>query len=238
MALSAEAEEAIMEARLSGETDLAGFRAEARNLLAHQVPPESVAWSVQPLQAGELLAVPLAPAASRPRNMPKAAGALVPASFLRLCESVALHRDPSRFALMYRLLWRLVHEPRLRTDPIDADMVQAQHMAHAVRRDMHKMKANLRLLAVAPPDEAKPLQLAWYEPSHHIVEAMAPWFARRLGAVRWAILTPERCVCCDSERLFYGPGCEAAKLPQVDEEAQRWLAGYRSVFAGRMAGAV
>ena len=221
-----------MEARLIGETDLAGFREEARNLLAHQVPPESVAWSVQPMHGVELLEVPLAPAASRPRNMPKAAGALVPSSFLRLCESVALHRDPSRFALMYRLLWRLVHEPRLRTDPIDADMVQAQHMAHAVRRDMHKMKANLKLVAVTEPDDATPLQLAWYEPSHHIAEAMTPWFARRLGAVRWAILTPERCVRCDGARLFYGPGVAMEKLPAGEAEAQRWLAGYRSVFAG------
>ncbi len=45
----------------------------------------------------------------------------------------AQHRDQDRFALLYRLLWRLVHEPGLRHDPADPDMVRAHHMAHAVR---------------------------------------------------------------------------------------------------------
>ena len=98
----------------------------------------------------------------------------MPASFLRLCEVVVLHHDPERFALLYRLLWRLVHEPGLRNDPIDADMQQAQHMAHAVRRDIHKMKANLRLHPVRDA-QGSALEAGSYEPAHHIVEAVAPW---------------------------------------------------------------
>jgi probable DNA metabolism protein len=219
-----------MQARLIGETDLAGFRDEARNLLAHQVPPESVEWQLEHLHDAQFFAVPIAPAASRPRNMPRATGALVPSSFLRLCESVVLHRDPARFALMYRLLWRLVHEPGLRTDPFDADMVQAQHMAHAVRRDIHKMKANVRLLPVNELGRDDTLQLAWYEPAHHIVEGVVPWLARRLGAVRWALLTPERCVRCDGTHLFYGPGLPGGRLPPGDSETTRCFAGYPSVF--------
>ena len=38
-----------MEVKLTGQIDLAGFRAEARDLLAHQVPPESVDWFLLPL---------------------------------------------------------------------------------------------------------------------------------------------------------------------------------------------
>ena len=224
-----------MEARLHGETDLAGFRDEARNLLAHQVPPEDVQWSLEHLHDAQMFAVPAMPAASRPRNMPRASGALVPASFLRLCESVVLHRDPSRFALMYRLLWRLVHEPGLRTDPMDADMVQAQHMAHAVRRDIHKMKANIRMVPIDEPGYDEPLQLAWYEPAHHIVESVVPWVARRLGPARWGLLTPERCVRGDGQHLFYGPGLEPSRLAGNDPEAMRWLAGYRHVFDSAIA---
>ena len=40
--------ESGMEAKLAGHTDLAGFRSEARQLLAQQVPPEAVAWQLLP----------------------------------------------------------------------------------------------------------------------------------------------------------------------------------------------
>ena len=40
------------------------------------------------------------------------------------CESVILHRDPGRFELLYRLLWRLRSEPALRHDPLDADRIE------------------------------------------------------------------------------------------------------------------
>src|SRR5206468_3752106 len=83
-------------------------------------------------------------AKQRLRSLPKAASAIVPASFMRLCEVVVLHHDPDRFALLYRLLWRLVHEPSLRNDPIDADMLHAHQMGQAVRRDIHKMKTLLK----------------------------------------------------------------------------------------------
>src|SRR5438132_1509010 len=104
------------EARLLNQTDLAGFRAESRQLLAHQVPPEQVTWFASAPVGAELYAQPPPASDSRPRSVARAATAIVPASFLRLCESVVLHRDPGRFALLYRLLWRLVHEPGLRND--------------------------------------------------------------------------------------------------------------------------
>src|SRR5438128_6634425 len=128
-----------MEAKLAGHTDLAGFRSEARQLLAHQVPPEAVEWHLEP--PTEDYTSLQSPQSSRPRNVARAATAIVPASFTRLCEFVVLHRDPERFSLLYRLLWRLVHEPGLRNDPLDPDMQQAQQLAHAVRRDMHQLKA-------------------------------------------------------------------------------------------------
>jgi DNA polymerase len=105
-----------MEAKLQGPTDLAGFRSEARQLLAHQVPPHEVQWQLQlPVEPYTDLQ---SPQASRPRNVARAATAIVPASFTRLCEFVVLHRDRERFSLLYRLLWRLVHEPNLRNEPL------------------------------------------------------------------------------------------------------------------------
>jgi probable DNA metabolism protein len=217
-----------MEARLAGQTDLAGFRAEARSLLAHQVPPEDVQWHMDATQ--DRYTDPQSPQASRPTNVARAATAIVPASFTRLCEFVVLHRDTGRFSLLYRLLWRLVHEPNLRNDPIDADMLQAQHMAHAVRRDIHKMKANLRLHAVHDA-QGQELQVGGYEPAHHVLEAVVPWLARRLPGARWSLFTPDRSVRCEDGRLLFGPGVPAAELPGHDGPDADWLACYERVFA-------
>ena len=215
------------EAKLAGPTDLAGFRAEARQLLAHQVPPEDVQWHLEPAAD---FTDPQSPLASRPRNVARAATAIVPASFTRLCEFVVLHRDPERFALLYRLLWRLVHEPGLRNDALDADMQQAQHMAHAVRRDIHKMKVNLRMRTLRDA-AGRDLQVGSYEPAHHTVEAVAPWLARRMAQARWVVFTPERSVRFDEGALLYGPGVARSALPAPDASDGAWLACYERVFA-------
>jgi DNA polymerase len=219
-----------MQAHLSSEIDLAGFRNEARELLAHQVPPEEVQWDTAHAREQDLFAQP-AVSDARTGSIPKAAMALVPASFLRLCEVVVLHHDARRFALLYRLLWRLVHEPALRHDPIDADMLLAQQMAQSVRRDMHKMKAFLRFRQV--PDDEHPgevLHVAWFEPAHHIVEAVSPWFAQRFTNMRWAIFTPERSVRWDGQQLLFGPGGRREDAPPADAGEALWLTYYRSIF--------
>jgi DNA polymerase len=221
-----------MQARLASETDLAGFREEVRALLAHQVPPEAVHWETAQAQNSEQFAEPLASADSGARGVPKAASAIVPASFLRLCEVVVLHHDPERFALLYRLLWRLVHEPGLRNDPIDADMLHAHQMGQAVRRDLHKMKAFLRFRPVC--GDGDPIQMAWFEPAHHIVEAVAPWFAKRSPHTRWAIFTPERSVeCCVGGQLHFGAGVPRGEAPGPEAPDEAWMACWRRVFGSR-----
>jgi DNA polymerase len=220
-----------MQARLANETDLAGFRSEAGSLLAHQVPPEAVEWETAQAQNADHFGDPVLASASRPRGLPKAAMAIVPASFLRLCEVVVLHHDPQRFSLLYRLLWRLVHEPGLRNDPVDADMLQAQQMAQAVRRDMHKMKAFLKFRPVVDEQRpGEPLHLAWYEPSHYIVEAVAPWYAKRYAQTRWAIVTPERGVEWDGRQLHFASGARREGPPPTGGSDAQWLAWHRAVF--------
>jgi len=219
---------AEMEVKLAGQTDLAGFRSEVWQLLAHQVPPDEVQWHLD--APADLYTDPQTPQSSRPRNVARAATAIVPASFTRLCEFVVLHRDPGRFSLLYRLLWRLVHEPNLRNDAGDGDMLQAQHMAHAVRRDVHKMKANLKLHPVHDA-AGEEIHVGCYEPAHHVVEAVAPWFAKRVTAARWAIFTPERSMRCDAGRLLFAPGIPAAELPGAEATDAQRLACFDRVFA-------
>jgi probable DNA metabolism protein len=216
----------MMDARLANETDIEGFREETRMLLAHQVPPDEVHWMARAENSEQF--ADAAPALKTP-GAARSASAIVPASFQRLCDVVVLHHDPERFALLYRLLWRLVHEPGLRNNPIDADMLHAHQMGQSVRRDLHKMKAFLRFRSVKD-ESGTPRQLAWYEPAHHIVEAVAPWFAQRTAHPRWAIFTPERSVECDGTQLHFGRGVARNEAPCAEADDAAWLGCYGAVF--------
>jgi probable DNA metabolism protein len=216
-----------MRACLAHETDLEGFRREARRLLASGTPPAQVAWATS-AGDGDLFAQEAPGLPTEPHGAPVTT---VPAAFLALCEAVILHRDPQRFALLYRLLWRLAHEPALRHDPLDADMLQARRMARAVQRDLHKMRAFVRFRPVHDrADAPDPLHVAWFEPEHRIVEANAPWFRRRFANMRWAILTPERCAEWDGRELHLRAGARREEAPPADAGEALWLTYYRSIF--------
>ena len=228
---------------LQGPIDLPGFRRAARNLLARNIPPEQVSWHSSSTPTQDLFADSCRFAEHGSDN---ASPINVPAEFLALCQTVILHSDPNRFGLLYRLLWRLLHEPALRHDPLDADRVQAQHLAQAVRRDMHKMKAFVRFRTVQdrdgvtgdisqPVPPGGPLHVAWFEPEHHIVEATASFFVRRFTQMRWAILTPERCIewragIGGQGSLETGPGARKADAPPADAGEALWLTYYQNIF--------
>jgi uracil-DNA glycosylase family protein len=113
---------------LASEIDFEGFRLACRALWAAQVEPGQVDWRVASSGAsgpGDV-ALDALPSSSAPALH-------VPPRFMPLCQSAILHRDPGRFALLYRLLWRLQVEPALRHDPADVDWLALEAMARAVR---------------------------------------------------------------------------------------------------------
>ncbi len=223
---------------LASATDLADFRHHARRLLGQHIAPAQVSWHCRDAPTLDLFANdPIEDHTRSTDNKVVLSPALVtvPADFLALCQTVILHSDPQRFGLLYRLLWRLAHEPGLRHDPLDADRMEAARLAHAVRRDMHKMKAFVRFRPLE--DEVfrsqplgGPLHMAWFEPQHHIVAAITPFFARRFSQMRWAILTPECSVHWDGARAQLGPGAHRDEAPPADAGEQLWLTYYQHIF--------
>ena len=103
-------------------------------------------------------------------------------------------------------------------------------MAHQVTRDQHKMKAFVRFRTIERGDDQPPLHVAWFEPDHHIVEATAPFFARRFAQMHWSILTPLRSVSWDGTELHFGPGASRDDAPDADAGESLWLTYYRSIF--------
>jgi DNA polymerase len=201
---------------LSHQVDVAGFHSEAKRLLARQVPPGDVHWSAAPAQTvGE---EPLADDRAAIHN--RAARAIVPQSFIRMSELVVLHRDPGRFDLLYRSLWRLVFEPDLKHDFADADLARLRQMAQAVRRDIQKMKVKLAFRPLRLRGQWIPV--AWYESAHFISETVGTWLARHEPGPRWILLTPDRSMRWDGKRLLSAPAVAPLQRPGGEMEDADW----------------
>jgi len=201
---------------LASPVDVHGFRAQSNALLAHQVPPGDIAWEPRIAGFGEVVRG----LASRPPASTTALNAIIPRSFLRLTELVVLHRDESRFDLLYRLLWRLVHEPHVVNADTDPDMALAQRMGQAVRREIFRMKASVQLQPVGELD-GTPLRFGWFEPRHHVTEEVAAALVRSQPEASWLLVTPDRSALWDGKSLRCGPGPEGGASAR---DGAGWLA--------------
>ena len=201
--------------------DLDAWRDVARAALRAAIPPEHIAWDGD-AQAALLPGADLRDAPPV-RDVPS-----VPSEFFALAGAVLCHRDAGRHGLLYRIAWRIAagerHLPRLATD---ADVHRAMQLEKSVRRDTHKMKAFVRFRAVPGEDNA---YIAWFEPEHHILDRVAPFFARRFAGMRWAILTPYRSVAWDGAALAFGPGARRDEAPADDAQETLWRTYYAHIF--------
>lgn len=152
----------------------------------------------------------------------------VPKEFPALARDVLCHNDDSRFALLYRLLWRVKDVPQLLDNRADVDVYAARRLAKSVRRDSHKMKAFVRFRRVE--SDAGEAFVAWFEPEHHIVERTAPFFSRRFSGMRWSIVTPARSAHWDGHALTYGDGANRRDCPDGDALENYWRVYYSSIF--------
>src|SRR3954452_13600903 len=207
---------------LAGETDFEGWRKAARALALNNVMPAEVTWTVQGNEP-ELFEPP----AAAPLETPHATFN-VPAKFVELAQTAILHRDLQRFAIQYRLLWRLRNNHDLFDAATDPDVAQVAAMAKAVRRDEHKMHAFVRFREVGRERESH--FIAWFEPEHHIVELAAPFFARRFADMAWSILTPELCTHWDGHAVSFTPGVSKSDAPSEDRLEETWRRYYASIF--------
>lgn len=199
---------------------LEAFRDAARIALCADIEPARLDWLAD--GQGGLLAAPDVRGAASQRASPR-----VPRGFLELAGCVLCHRQPAH-ALLYRLLWRITQgEPQLLATPTDADLRRAMQLAQDVRRDSHKMKAFVRFREV--PGQADHF-IAWFEPGHHILHRVAPFFARRFAGMHWSIITPDASAAWDREALAFGPGGSAADAPADDAGEALWRTYYAHIF--------
>ncbi|KWV57917.1 DNA polymerase [Bradyrhizobium macuxiense] len=203
---------------LDSDIDFEGWRKAARRLAVNDVKPSDVTWKVR--DAAELYA------ASGASDLPDAPHAFnVPATFVELARAAILHRSGERFALLYRLLWRLRGHHDLANDP---DIAEANAMARLVYREMDRMIAQLRFREIGR--EHKAHYVAWFEPEHHVVELAAPFFASRFADMPWSILTPDVCAHWDGHAVSITPGIDKSEVPSEDRLEETWRRHYSGLF--------
>jgi uracil-DNA glycosylase len=211
--------------RMPEADDFDFWRNRARALVQCGVPPGRIEWS-EPGSPGSLFGK-----GDEHLPRPPADPPMVRASkpFVALARNAICHSDPGRFALLYRLLWRLQAQPRLVEDRADLEIRRLEELAKAVRRDIHKMRAFVRFRRVEDGDGGEQF-VAWFEPEHHILRANAGFFVRRFANMRWSILTPKGSLHWDGETLTEGPPAQRLDAPTGDPAEELWRKYYASIF--------
>lgn len=209
------------------ESSYEGWRRAARSALADSVAPAEVTFRSADTEHREPslfqhtqgIATPVGDTEGR---------FTVPRAFVTLAEQAACHRDERRWDLLYRVLWRIVNGERALLEvATDADVQLLIRMAKNVARDEHKMHAFVRFRQ----QQLAGVEwlIAWYRPDHLILERAAPFFVRRFGSLRWAILTPDGSASWDLESLSFGPPVPTSP-PGDDAVEALWKDYYASVF--------
>ncbi|ATB48293.1 DUF4130 domain-containing protein [Corallococcus macrosporus] len=178
--------------------DLASFRVVARGLLARGEPPERVRF--EETRGRRELGREAAGWEAWGRAVSR-----VPQDFVGLARQVVCHREPARWPLLYRVLWRLTHgEPALLERHDDADVGRLRWLEQAVRRDLQALMAAVRFHRVWR--DGREHHVAWYRPEHRIVREVAPFLVRRFPAFTWSLFTPDTWAHWDGARLTFEEG--------------------------------
>jgi len=191
----------MMLIRLQREHDFDEWRAYARALLLDGTPPEAVRWEAGP--AG-LFAAEETPA---PAITGRAVG-VVPRRFVELARLALFHHDPARFALLYRLLFRLQKDPRLMAARFDPDVSRLHKLVDDLRQAAERAR-NLPPPAALPPKED--LAVNAHQPAASEITSLA--------AAREAV---GGCRCCPlyehATQAVFGEGPAGAEVMFVGEQ--------------------
>ncbi|MFH0296736.1 UdgX family uracil-DNA binding protein [Bradyrhizobium sp. 31Argb] len=208
---------------LGSETDFDGWRKAARTLVLNEVLPDNVTWAARDNE------VELFDTLDREAPLEPPRGTFnVPAKFVELAKTAILHRDAERFALLYRLLWRLHRDHDLLDVADDPDVARIHAMAKAVHHEAQRMRTSIRFREIGR--EHKSHFVAWFEPQHHVVELAAPFFASRFADMPWSILTSDVCAHWDGHAVSITPGISEAGMPAGHRLEEIWQRHYAVIF--------
>lgn len=240
------------------------WRAEAKKLIHHGVPPHKLEW-YSPSGKPDLFANPedltQHPTIESESESGPIYGSdntrfvdtpelMVPAEFVRQSKLAICHVSDDKYGLLYRILWRLLHdEPHLLDMEMDADIRLLGIYCKAVRRDLHKMTAFVRFDRMHTSDDvttdqasgiisaadsntvsAEPVYYSWFEPEHNILARAGDFFMKRFSNTCWSIATPIGSVCWDKVSLIIDYTPIEKKTDVHDGVVALWDTYYASTF--------
>lgn len=206
-------------------TECPGFeewRIAAREALQENTPPEQIVWQGIGAEPDLFVSSPFSPTTCKNKFS-------VPKSFISEAELAICHSDSERFALLYRILWRLRHENKsLLQFKTDDDILYLKELVKAVRRDAYKIKAFLRFREII--QDNNPHFIAWYEPEHYSLELSLPFFQSRFKNMNWSILTPYLGAHWNGDGITLTANPDPSQYPKEDTIEKYWLKYYASTF--------
>lgn len=188
---------------LAHQVDLATWRRATRYHVFAGTRPEDITWLVQPSEAL------FHPSSTDPQTLfstpDEGKGELLrlPRRLVeRLVLAIQAH-EPERFSLLYRLVFRVVHEQLdIRAAVGDPDVEQLDALAEVVTEETHRFRTDF----AATFRHGR--RGAWAcEPAHYIIEANAAYCLERV-AEPWAVQAGYRRMQWDGRIIQFGPGSE------------------------------
>ncbi|MDB5934749.1 MAG: polymerase [Massilia sp.] len=212
----------------------AEWREAARELLAFEIAPHTVAWATHE-GGGDLFSSAPAPmmAPAVPSTMldPRRANPTLhlPRKLMDMLASAACCRVADRWPFLYRVVWRWQHGEQVVMSAADEDGSRLHAMVKAVHREEHDMHAYIRFRE-RPEAAGPPRFVAWFEPAHDVLPQVAQHFVSRMGRISWMIATPDASVLWDGETL-HNTGPLMSGAADLDDAGEAlWLTYYRSIF--------
>ncbi|HMQ09862.1 MAG TPA: TIGR03915 family putative DNA repair protein [Oligoflexia bacterium] len=191
----------------------------ARSFIFNKIQPRDILWNHTGQQA----------LWSNSNLLEPAEKITVPKHFIDLAKTLACHKDPEKWGLLYRILYRIQFEKKhLLKMHHDPDVKKLFLMLKAIARDCHKMKAFVRFKEIK---EKSNFYISWYEPDHYILERTASFFKNRFSNMHWLILTPYKSVAWNRTHLSWGgPGNAELYTQLTDQTEELWDIFYCSIF--------
>jgi probable DNA metabolism protein len=192
---------------LDSETDWEGWRTATRALVLAGADPDDVQWSVRAHD-------------NTANALPAGSGSFSISRALVSLAALAIQaRDPTRFDLLYRLVWRANAGERVLGKTTDPEVAQVHALAFAVRAEAHRMRNLVRYLPVRESDGTR--YLGWYAPTHYVLEANAQLIARRFPNLAFSILTPDGAAHWAGAELRFSAGLGDEAVPD-DAALRSW----------------
>lgn len=201
---------------LAHEVDMRTWRAATRRHVHAATPPEALLWQVRNADGDNT------PASTAGTNADDSVTLTIPRLLAHDLMVLLQSSAPERFALAYRLVYRVVHAGLDLTDAADADISRAKELIKDVVEETHHFRAVFSAFAMAATRRG-----LHYANRNYILEANAAFCKARYTSL-WEVTAGYRRMLWNGRRLFFGPGqTEYARLT-----VSQWQAADEGVWAG------